>query len=95
MSLMSITTDSTIRAATHLAIADLGDEAVLLDSESGNYFGLNEVAARILALAQQEATVDEIVDALLEEYEVDRSHLTRDVLSFVHDLESNGLIIVE
>jgi hypothetical protein len=92
---MPLTSDSTVLTATHLAIADLGDEAVLLDSESGNYFGLNEVAARILGLAQQKTTVDRVVDLLLEEYAVDRDQLTADVIAFVQELERNGLIIVD
>lgn len=87
--------DSTVTAAPHLAVADLGDEAVLLDSASGHYFGLNEVASRILQLAKKPIAIRTIVDHLLEEYEVERNVLEADVMTFVRELEGNGLIVVE
>lgn len=91
---MTITATTPVVVSPKLAVANLGDEAVLLDAESGNYFGLNEVAARILELAASETTVDRIVKALLEEYDVDRSRLEADVSAFVRDLESKGLLNV-
>lgn len=89
---MLIPPGTTVIVSQNLAVADLGDEAVLLDPETGNYFGLNEVAARILELAATETTVDRIVKALLDEYDVDRSRLEGDVSTFVRDLESKGLL---
>lgn len=91
---MLISPGTTVVVSQNLAVADLGDEAVLLDPESGNYFGLNEVAARILELATTETTVDRIVKALLDEYDVERSRLEADVSVFVQDLESKGLLNV-
>lgn len=90
-----ISSESTVVVSQDLAVADLGSEAVLLDPTSGTYFGLNEVAARILDLAQEETTVAAIVDRLLEEFEVERDRLEADVVAFVRDLEGRGLINVQ
>lgn len=90
---MSLTLETTVIVSENLAVADLGDEAVLLDPASGSYFGLNEVAARILHLTQEETTVSAVVDRLVEEFDVSRERLTADVLAFVADLESRGLIV--
>ena len=92
---MPPTVDSTVTAASHLAVANLGEEAVLLDSASGHYFGLNEVASRILELAKESMTVSAIVDRLLDEYNVEREVLEVDVMAFVRELEANGLVVVE
>lgn len=91
---MLISPGTTVVVSQNLAVADLGDEAVLLDPDTGNYFGLNEVAARILELAATETTVDRIVKALLDEYDVDRPRLEADVAAFVQDLEAKGLLTV-
>ena len=77
-----------------LSIADLGGESVVLDPASGEYFGLNEVAARILELAGEQATIGHVVDCLLDEFEVDRDRLTADVRSFVVDLQNRGLVLL-
>ena len=92
---MPLDNDATVTVSQNLAVADLGSEAVLLDPISGNYFGLNEVASRILHLAQEATTIAEIVDRLLVELDVDRERLTGDVATFVEDLERRGLVDVE
>ncbi len=92
---MSLSPDATVVVSQNVAVADLGSEAVLLDPTSGTYFGLNEVAARILDLAQETITIDSIVDRLLDEFDVDRNRLFGDVTAFVGDLERRGLITVQ
>lgn len=86
--------DTPVVVSNQLAVADLGDEAVVLDPSTGNYFGLNEVAARILELAHEPTTVGEIVDRLLTEYNVSRDRLTVDVSAFVEDLARRGFLDV-
>lgn len=92
---MTITAKTPVTVSPKLAIANLGDEAVLLDAESGNYFGLNEVASRILDLARTAQTVESIVERLAEEYDVEREVLFADVVSFVRELEANGLVTTQ
>ena len=89
---MLLPNETQVALSPDLAVADLGDEAVILDPASGTYFGLNEVASRILALAREETTVGEIVDRLIDEFEVDRSILAADVTAFVQDLARRGMI---
>ena len=91
---MTITEKTPVVVSPKLAVANLGDEAVLLDADSGNYYGLNEVAARILDLARTKQTVESIVDVLMGEYEVEREVLYADVVHFVGELEANGLVTV-
>ena len=89
---MKLESHTEIIVSRNLAVADLGSEAVLLDPNSGVYFGLNGVAARILDLAQSGSTIGRIVDKLLEEYEVERDRLSADVEGFVMDLKQRGLV---
>ena len=90
--LTMIDLDTTVTTTEALAVADLGGESVVLDPASGRYYGLNEVAARIVQLAAGSARLGDIVEQILTEYDVEREQLARDVQSFVSDLASKGLI---
>jgi len=73
----------------------LGEETVILDLESGTYFGLDPVGARIWQLLKEGKSLSEICEAMLEEYEVSREELERDALALAQDLEARSLIITE
>lgn len=82
----------TVEAAPHVSVADLGGDAVLLDSASGEYFGLNEVGARIFHLAQRTSTIEQILDAVYKEFDVDRARLKADTFAFISEMEARRLI---
>jgi hypothetical protein len=48
----------------------IDNEVVMMDIESGFYFGLNSVASVIWELLKSGKTVNELVDYLITEYEV-------------------------
>ncbi len=71
--------------------AMLGDETVLLNVESGVYFGLDPVGTRIWELLARGSTEDEITSCLLDEYEVEPARARVDVKTFMRALVSKGL----
>ena len=78
--------------ADGLESANLDGETVLLDINSGHYFGLNEVGSRIVQLASSPITVSEIVKTMLSEYDVEAERLERDVSSFIGQMVDRKLI---
>lgn len=72
--------------------ADLGTESVLLNVETGIYFGLDEVGAEIWGQLVQGRSEDQIVDRLLDAYDVDRATLAADVATFLDTLEARGIL---
>ena len=70
------------------------DEMVLLDLESGQYFGLNEVGARIWSLFQEGLTGSAVLGALLQEYDVSEEQLSSDIQKFLDHLLSLRLVAV-
>ncbi|MEY8120409.1 PqqD family protein [Falsihalocynthiibacter sp. BN13B15] len=76
----------------HVVSRQVDGELVILDLESGLYFGLNEVGARFFALASEGASVDAVYDAMLQEYDVDAETLECDIRSLVSELEQRKLI---
>ena len=72
--------------------AELDNEAVLLNVETGIYFGLNDIGTRIWKLLEQSSSPEVIVTNLLDEYDVDPVKLRTDVNAFLDQLIDRQLI---
>jgi len=86
---------STVVAVKEQAACNLAEEVVILNVKAGVYFGLNPVAARIWNLIQEPKTVDEIRDAILDEYDVDPDRCEVELLGLLRDLADKALIEVK
>jgi hypothetical protein len=89
-----VTQQSTVVATDRQVSSDLGGEAVILQLESGVYFGLNEVGAAIWALIREPRAVKEIEDAILAEFAVDAERCQQDVVAILQEFQAEGLIDV-
>jgi hypothetical protein len=70
----------------------VGNETVLLDLESGVYFGLDNTGKRIWESIGEGLTLGETVAVITSEYEVDEAQAQEDVNDFVRDLVERGLL---
>jgi len=77
------------------AACDLDGEMILLDVDCGVYFGLNSVGASIWKFIQSQRSVEEVVDAMMIEFKVDRAQCEAGVIGLLRDLASHGLIDVQ
>ncbi len=91
---MTISTTTRVVAAKGQVFCDLGGEAAILSLASGIYFGLNPIGAFIWNRIQAAARVDEVCDAVIEQYEVDRERCLSDVKSLFQELFDQNLIEV-
>ena len=73
---------------------EVSGETVLLDLASESYFGLDEIGTRIWTLLNEDASAGEMIETLLEEYEVERQTLEADVGELLGNLLEAGLIRV-
>ena len=73
---------------------EVSGETVLLDLASESYFGLDEIGTRIWTLLNEDASAGEMIETLLEEYEVERQTLEADVGELLGNLLEAGLIKV-
>ena len=71
---------------------DLDGEAVLLDTGSGRYFGLDEVGTRMWSLLHLHGEIETAYRALLAEYDVPEDRLREDLLRLVEALAARGLV---
>lgn len=74
---------------------EVGGEAVVLELESGRYYGLDPVGTRMWTLLAEEGRLDTVHRRLLGEYEVGADRLRRDLETFVHDLVGRGLLTAD
>ncbi|MBF6568633.1 MAG: PqqD family protein [Candidatus Binataceae bacterium] len=86
---------STVCAVDDQVSCELGGEAAILDLQQGVYYGLDPVGATIWNLIAQPRRVDEIKQALLDQYEVSPDQCERDLIELLNDLAEHGLIRVE
>ena len=70
----------------------VGNESVLLDLESGMYFGLDGVGKFIWEAIAQGRTLGEIAADIATEYDVDRERAQADVIDFASGLVGRGLL---
>jgi len=87
--------DEKLRAAPDVLSRTLDGEAVLLDLQSGTYFGLNEVGTQIWERVAAGATVAEIRAHVLEKFEVDAATVDRDLEELVAELTRRKLVLRE
>ncbi len=87
-----ISPNATAQRRSAVVSSDLNDETVLLDLESGIYFGLNQVGASIWRLIETPRTVEQIQEELGKEYDIDRDSCSAAVQQFLAQLAAKNLI---
>ncbi|HPH98056.1 MAG TPA: PqqD family protein [Anaerolineaceae bacterium] len=89
-----ITLQSQVSIPSHVMHRDLDGENVILDMQSGKYFGLNAVGARMWALMVEHGQLAAVHQIMLAEYAVPAERLEADLLALVEKLASRGLVEV-
>lgn len=72
----------------------LDGESVVLHTESGTYFGFNEVGSDVWESVQSPSSVSAIADRISEEYDVSRAECRADIESLLSELLEKGLVEV-
>lgn len=85
----------TVRLADGVLFQELDGEAVLLSARSGQYYGLNELGARIWQGLASGNSMAGLLSGITSEYEVGEGRLIDDVARFLDSLEQAGLVKVE
>ena len=70
----------------------IGEEVVMLDMESGFYFGLNSVASVIWGLMVNEISFEALIDQLMVRFEVERFLCESDTKELLDQLLEKNII---
>ncbi len=92
----AVTLDTVVQARSDLLATDLSDtESVMLDMDSGSYFGVEAVARTIWdALAEPRAVTD-VCQIVASQYEATDADIASDTVEFVGQLVNAGLVNVQ
>jgi hypothetical protein len=71
----------------------VGDESVLLNLDTGDYLGLNNVAAFIWRLLEHPIRLSELERELLSAFDIDINTCREETRVFLQRLESLGLLV--
>jgi len=80
------------RGAEHVETRMVG-QTVMMSLARGKYFALDGTGQRVWECLEQPISIGEIIDRLLQEYEVDRAQCEAEVLAFVDELMAQGLTV--
>ncbi|MGB7860480.1 MAG: PqqD family protein [Acidimicrobiia bacterium] len=69
-----------------------GDETVILDDASEQYFATNSAGSLLWEALKNGATHSELTGLLVDAFEVERSQARADVTSFVAELDELGML---
>ena len=75
--------------------ANIDDEKVMMCVETGNYFGLNAVAARVWDHLAEPISMSDLIGLLTQEFDVDAQECRRTVEPFIEQLIESKLISFE
>lgn len=73
---------------------DIDGELGMMSIEKGKYFTLDEVGTRIWGILETPHSIKEIVDVLIQEYDVDFDTCANDVEELIEKLLQEDLIAI-
>ncbi len=73
---------------------EVGGERVLLNLDTGMYYGLNPIGNRLWVLITQHGSLQAAFDVMLGEYEVPPEKLEQDILRLADEFQAKGLVRV-
>lgn len=89
-----INKNTIIKKNEDMVSADLNGMIVMMSIDNGEYYGLNEVATVIWDRIEKSLSVEELVEELMEEFNVSQEQCEVDVIGFLEKLHEKNLIFI-
>lgn len=92
---MAFQFSETVTISEEALFQEVSGECVILDLASESYFGLDETGTRIWQLLVEYGDVQQVFNALVEEYDVEPEVLEKDLRELILELDKAGLVDVQ
>jgi hypothetical protein len=90
-----ITVQTIVLRNPKMVTSNIDDEIVMMSVDNGEYYGLDEIGSRIWALLENPISVQQLISALMDEFEVEEETCHTDTLDFINDLFEKKLISIQ
>lgn len=90
---MTVALHDQLRIPEEVLTSKVGEEMILLNLQTGMYHSLDPVATRFLELLQHTSHLDEVHQALLQEFDVPTSRLENDLIKLSQEMLTRGLLV--
>jgi len=87
-----ITINSSVTISPDVLFQEVQGDSVLLDMNSGVYFGLDRVGTRMWQLMNETKSLTAVVEKVVSEFDVSPDRCTEDVIVLARKLAEQGLI---
>ena len=78
-----------------LCISEKNNEIVIMNMEKGEFWGLQDVSFDIWKIMDEYKNIDEIIDKIVQIYEVGRQEAEKDLSNIIEEMKINGMVIEE
>lgn len=89
-----VTPDMVLIQNKEMLTSPLAAETVLLDMEKIAYYGLDETATFIWEQLAEPRRVGDVIDALLEQFEIDRDTCEEETLALLTHMHREGAVVL-
>ena len=79
--------------ADHVSFTDLEGDAVLLDLNSGAFFGLNHVGAQLLSELRAHNSIEDSIQKIAHQYNESKTTVADDINELIEQLVAKKLIV--
>ena len=86
---------SKVTLSKNVFAQEIDEETIILDSETQEYFSLNEIGKVIWGLLERNKQLEEIKAEMLDMYEVPADQIEIDLLNFIQALAAKRLISID
>lgn len=83
---------TTIRRSNSLLVAGVRDETVMMDTDSGHYYGLDDIGSEIWRRLETPSTFGALVDSLAADYDADRAAIAADVRALLSQMAMHDVV---
>ncbi|WP_421716496.1 PqqD family protein [Arcobacter arenosus] len=89
-----MTLDTKINIPDSLFLQKVDDETILLDSNTNEYFSINEIGTLIWETLEEKKDLNSVKEEIISNYEVDEKQVEKDILNFIQEVVNKGLITI-
>lgn len=89
---MKLTINHIIQRNPDILASKMDEEIVMMSISRGEYYGFDPIGSRIWNLLENPVSVQDIVNTLLDEFEIDRDSCLHDVMQFLEEILDKDLV---